>query len=221
VKAVPYAWTLAALLLVGPVAHAADSPWTPQLRPPIAKLSAPAQRVMDDLTGIVARRDINALKKHIARDTTFSFGGDAGLDGFGTVWSPQERSDLWRELERVLALAAVEQSAERVREICAPYVYCRYPDDQEVFETAAVTGARVAVRSAPRADARLIGRVDYAILPIATDRAADELGWQAVDYRGSRGYVRHELIRSPVDYRLSLRFDAKGRWTLMYFVAGD
>jgi hypothetical protein len=99
VKALPDAWTLAALLLVGPGAHAADRSLTPQLRPPTAKLSASARRVMDDLTSIVARRDIDALKKHVAPDPTFSFGGDVGPDSFKTVWSAQERGSLWRELE--------------------------------------------------------------------------------------------------------------------------
>lgn len=96
------------------------------------------------------------------------------------------------------------------REFCAPYVWSEYPapdrlppvrgDDDTPW---AILGSAVRVRAHPPEDMRVISRLDYDLVYLAS---ADETGGAGADWRfivtpeGRKGYVSAPLIRDPIDY---------------------
>jgi len=82
-----------------------------------------------------------------------------------------------------------------------------------------VTAAHAAVRAGPDAGAPVLGRTgrDPTALVIAN---TDQGDWQAVRWNGRVGYVRADLTRSPVSYRIQLRVEPKA-WKILWFVGGD
>ena len=176
---------------------------------------------MAELTDIVARRDLAALKRHLPPDAKISFGGDAGPDGLDTAWEPtRPDTKLWGTLREILALGGVQARYDGALEWCAPYPSCQdAPADSGLtgYDYVIVTGTAVAVRSAPSTNAMLLGRVSHEILELAE---GDEADWWQVKWQGATGYVRRDLARSPIDYRLTMRI-AQGNWFIPYFLGGD
>ncbi len=172
----------------------------------------------------VARRDWPAVLAVVHPKIRNSFGPDDGLVTFREQWKA-ERADgaLWETLGTVLALGG---SFDQAGNFMAPYVYSRWPGTVDGFEHVAVTGSRVRVRAAPRADADVLAALSYAILrrQYAADRqiapdVADQ--WTAVALAGGRtGFIAAQYVRSPIDYR-AIFAEEDGRWRLMALIAGD
>lgn len=195
---------------------------TATLPPPDpADLDPQVRHAVAEFERIVANRDLGAFERHIAPDAKMSFGGDEpGVAGLREVWSPQRPdTELWRELDRIVALGGV-QSAENGKLVwSAPYPAFAGPDDlyEDPFSTFIVTGTRVALRSAPDEGADVLARVDYAVLNSDCDGTER---WICVRWDGKPAYVHESVVRSPVDHRLSMEI-AGGDWKIAYFVAGD
>ena len=174
-----------------------------------------------ELADIVARRDITALKRHLPADAKISFGGDMGPAGLDMAWEPaRPDTQLWNTLREILALGGLQSKDEAAWEWCAPYPACAdgaIAPGLTGYDYVVVTGTAVAVRSAPSTDAALLGRVSHDVLELAD---ANEAGWWQVKWHGATGYVRHDLARSPIDYRITLRVSQDG-WSILYFVGGD
>ena len=180
------------------------------------------QAAVAELADIVARHDLAALKRHLQDDAKISFGGDAGPAGLNTVWEPARAdTQLWSELREILALGGSQSRHEAAWEWCAPYPACAdapIASDLTGYDYVVVTGTAVAVRSAPSTGAPLLGRANHDVLELAD---ADEAEWWQVKWRGTTGYVRRDLARSPIDYRITLRIPQQGDWSIQYFVGGD
>lgn len=219
---------LAGLLLLA-AGHPAMAQGT--VTPPAAahdrsQLDTAVRVAVDELTDIVARRDLDGFKRHLRADAKITFGGDVGPQGLDLVWEPT-RTDtrLWQALETILALGGVQETDENgTPQWCAPWPSCiDVTADPALtgYDVVVVTGTRVAVRARPAADAPLLGRASHRSLVLADDRFAEGAqDWWAVQWQGGTGYVRGDLARSPIDQRIALRVDAQG-WTVVYFVAGD
>lgn len=191
------------------------------LPPDPAQLDPQVRAAVAELTGIVARRDLAALKRHLPADAKISFGGDTGPEGLDIVWEPtRPDTKLWDTLRDILALGGLQAKHDDAWEWCAPYPSCHdAPVDSRLtgYDYVIVTGTAVAVRSAPSTSAALLGRVSHEVLELA---AGDQADWWQVKWHGGTGHVRHDLARSPVDYRLTLRI-AQGDWFIPYFLGGD
>ncbi|KRA54663.1 hypothetical protein ASD77_08750 [Pseudoxanthomonas sp. Root65] len=214
---------LFALLMAAGSAAAGNDP---VLAPPAEALPPAAEAMRDELQRIVAARDLQALRAHVREDTTLSFGGDSGPQGFDAVWATDAAATraLWRVLDALLALPGVARSEEGKDIYCAPYVFCLpYPADIDVFDAQVVLGRDVAVRAQPGPQAPVVTRVSHVVLTALDDATgASTPGWVHVRLAsGQQGYVAGTLLRSPLDYRLSLVSEGDGRWRIQYFVAGD
>jgi hypothetical protein len=211
----------AVLMAAGTVAAGND----PVLAPPTAALPPATQAMRDDLQRIVAARDLKALRAHVREDTTLSFGGDTGPEGFDAVWlsDPATTRELWRVLDALLALPGVAQQEDGKDLYCAPYVFCLpYPADIDVFDAQVVLGRDVALRAQPDKQSSIVTRVSHAVLTRVDDPADSATGWVRVRRAsGQEGYIATPLLRSPIDYRLSLVREDDGGWGIQYFVAGD
>lgn len=211
-----------ALMAAGNAAAGND----PVLAPPTDTLPPVAQAMRDDLQRIAAARDLEGLRAHVREDTTLSFGGDSGPEGFDAVWASDAAAtrELWHVLDALLALAGVAKQEEGRDVYCAPYVFCLpYPTDIDVFDAQVVLGRDVAVRARPDPEARVVMRVSHTVLTALDDApGAPTPGWVHVRLAsGQQGYIAGALLRSPIDYRLALVHDGEDRWHIQYFVAGD
>lgn len=176
------------------------------------------------LQSAIARRDTAALLAVVDPGIRISFGDEGGIDDFRRQWKLDEAggrdSELWAELGTVLAFGG---SFEGDR-FAAPYVFSRWPSAYDSFEHVAIVGERVRVRAEGRADAPVVGRLDYAVVPrgrVTGHGPADGSGWTAIRLRDGRtGYVASALVRGPVDYRALFARGPAG-WRLEAFVAGD
>ena len=165
------------------------------------------------LQEIVAKRDVKALLEVVDPNIRASFGSDHGVPAFIEMWKLNDPStELWKELGAVLALGGTFAD---VSTFTAPYVFSRWPDGVDSFESVAVIGRNVRIRSAPRADAPVVATVSYEILELDFSKP-DSAEWTAV----KAGYISKQFVRSPIDYRATFTY-SKGRWRMIFFLAGD
>jgi hypothetical protein len=177
------------------------------------------------LLSAIARRDTGAVLAVVDPGIRISFGEEGGSADFRRQWKLDENgghdSQLWAELGAALAFGGSFEGGDR---FVAPYVFSRWPSAFDAFEHVAIVGGRVRVRAEGRADAAVIGRLDFAIVPrarVTGHGPADGPGWTPIRLRDGRtGYIASSLVRSPVDWRALFRRDASG-WRLEAFVAGD
>jgi hypothetical protein len=210
------------LLMAAGTAASSDDP---VLAPPDGALPPALRAVRADLQRIVSARDLAALRAHIREDTTLSFGGDTGPQGFDALWAhnPAATQALWRELEAILALPGVA-SREEGRDLwCAPYVFCLpSPAEIDVFDAQVVLGRDVALHAQPDERARVLTRLDHAVVTRIDDETAMAASWMRVRLAsGQAGFIAAHRLRSPIDYRFSIVGEGKGTWSFQYFVAGD
>jgi hypothetical protein len=178
---------------------------------------ASLQAFRDTLLTIVAARDTSRLLALLDPNIKSSFGGDDGLDGFRAHWElAKGDTRLWTVLQDVLTHGGTFRGEGL---FTAPYTFGAFPDTLDAFTTLIVR--RPAVRVYARADttSRIVGILAYHIVRIADSIPPEP--WVAIALRGdSVGFVDAESVRSPIDYRITLAFE-KGRWHIIYLVAGD
>ncbi|HSD17652.1 MAG TPA: SH3 domain-containing protein [Thermomonas sp.] len=206
----------------------AGTPADPVMRPPEERLPPALLRAKAELRGIVARRDMAALLARVRAETKLDFGGSAGPEGFEAVWNSDaaSRQRLWSTLDGILALPGVARGSDHASEYCAPYVYCMdLPDEIDPFEALVVIGTDVAIRDRPSSSGAVLRRVDHLVLTRVGDDPASEasVDWARIRLAdGTAGYISTRWVRSPIDFRLTLRADdGSDTWWLGYLIAGD
>ena len=220
---------LAAILACGQAAMAvAGTPTDPIMRPPVEHLSPALLRAKAELRDVVARRDMEALLARVRAETTLDFGGSEGRQGFQAIWDvdAESRQRLWATLEEILALPGVARRFDHGDEYCAPYVFCtNLPDNADPYEALVVLGSDVAIRSQPSLAGAVLRRVDHVVLARTDDdsRIPSTPDWTRVRLAdGATGYISTRWVRSPIDFRLTLRVDDRAdTWWLGFLVAGD
>lgn len=209
---------LAAVLLVAALALLPARAEIATVPPPDpAAISPQVRRAVAGFERIVAARDLAALEAHIADEAKMSFGGGTLRE----VWQTERDGGaaLWRELAEILRLGGVETRIDDGGvEWSAPYpAFSGEGTYDDPFQALIVTGSRVALRLSPSPRARIVARVDHAVL-VADCDGTDT--WACVRWEGRPVYVHDSLVRSPIDHRLSMKVDGED-WKIAYFVAGD
>jgi hypothetical protein len=206
---------LAATLLLVPL-----SAW-PQsaLRPIDQAVSVPdffAFRAQ--LQTALARRDGQAVMSVLASEVRLSFGSEEGLDDFKRLWRPDlPNSPLWETLSAVLALGGAFDADGT---FTAPYVFTHWPNDKEAAGHVVALGAAVRVHAAARAEAAVVGVLDFEIVEL-TEAPEPQARWVQVKTATHRsGFVDGRWVRSATDYRVTFA-KRDGRWQVILFLAGD
>ena len=176
----------------------------------------------------IARHNGNELLAAIDPKVRTSFGNAGGIAEFRRFWKLEGKdgdawsaSRIWSELGAVLALGG--SFDPRKGTFVAPYVFSRWPEKYDAFEHVAIVASRVRVRSAPRANADVLGQLSFTIVPLAklSKPLPEGNPWTAVKLLDGRtGYVSSAFVRSPTGYR-GIFARSGGRWRLTTFVAGD
>jgi hypothetical protein len=192
---------------------------TPARLPPVERCTGDSafDEFRSELTDAVARKDAAALRKLAADDVRVDFGGNGGWDEFASTWdlAKPSTSNLWRELERVMALGC---AGTREDGRVFPGLFEDMGDDADPFELVVVRPGG-ALRSAPDKNAAQAAKLEWTVANVVEEQGPED--WVKVQVRGGpSGWVARDLVISPLDYRLVAEL-RDGRWRIAAFVAGD
>lgn len=128
-----------------------------------------------------------------------------GIAQFRRQWELDTAdSPVWRELQNALLLGSAYLRRDKgPRELCAPYILGKWPDDIEPFKNAVAIAKETAVRAEPSSTAAALGTLSYDIVPITdwevNDKSDAQQKWVRVRFRNREGYILEEHVRSPVE----------------------
>lgn len=148
------------------------------------------------------RKFVLSVTDRNVRNTT---AGERGIAEFQRHWDlASDTSPLWRELPSALFLGAAYVERDKgVRELCAPYLLGKWPDDVDPFHHGAIVAKETMVKSAPSSTAGSVRTLAYDVVPVvdwdvADQDAASPQRWVKVKV-GAEGYVPEEHVRSPIE----------------------
>lgn len=232
---------LGAALLLTPVPAHADLVEPPtqgitatRLPPPDAPLEATLAAAIENLKAIIAARDVKGLTEMLSPIVTSSYGDDGGpenfLSNYGLNGPDAASSQVWTEMERLLAIGVADMPGAGIA--AAPWPYAIWPDDLDPFIHMVVIAQGVSLMSAPSSTAPALRPLDYDILSLVYDEEnpdptilervdGRDLVWiKVADSNGVVGYVRDDWTVSTLGYRLGLERTESG-WQILFLVAGD
>lgn len=197
---------------LAPVDEGASDPQWPRFKARL--LEALGRRDQQFLLSIVDRN---------IRNTTET----AGAAEFRKLWDPQSSSSpLWSELPKVLFLGSVYVKRDaRSQELCAPYVYYRWPRDGAGDASGAIVARETVLRTQPAESSASIAALSYDLVAVS-DWEVDDLDkqsaqkWVKVKAGSREGFVPEEHVRSPLEYRACFA-NSGGRWRMTAFEVGE
>ena len=136
-------------------------------------------------------------------------GSDAprGIAEFRKQWDLDGNdSPFWSELRSALTLGSAWLAREKQRrELCAPYLLAKWPEDVEPTKHGVIVAREALVKAAPSADSQTLATLSYDVIPVpdweVDDRdAGSKQKWVKVRVKGQDGYVPEEQIRSPIEH---------------------
>lgn len=152
--------------------------------------------------------------------------GDDGIAEFRKLWELQKTdSPLWTELPKVLFLGSARVKQEGSDEICAPYVYFRWPANAPDDANAAVIAREAIVQARPSATSSALQTLAYDLVHVTDWEVGDEdkgskQFWVAVKTAAGTGFLPQEQVRSPLEYRACF-VKRDGNWRLAGLEVGE
>ena len=152
--------------------------------------------------------------------------GDDGIAEFRKLWElPKADGPLWSELPKVLFLGSVRVKREGGEEICAPYVYFKWPPNAPDEANAAVIAREAIVQARPSVTSAALLTLAHDLVYVTDWEVADEDKngkqiWVAVKTSAGTGYLPQEQVRSPLEYRACFA-KRDGNWRLTGLEVGE
>lgn len=149
-----------------------------------------------------------------------------GAAEFRKLWEPQSaESPLWTELARLLQLGSAQIKQDKTSEVCAPYVYYRWPEEAPASANAAVIAKEALLKAKPSMSAATLQVLSYDLVNVTDWEVADEEKgarqiWVAVRTPTAAGFLPQEQARSPLEYRACF-VKRDGNWRLSGLEAGE
>ena len=175
------------------------------------------------LVEAIERRDKQFLLSIVDKNIRNQDERQRGIANFRRQWElDTSDSPLWHELRNALQLGSAYIKREKgPRELCAPYLLGRWPDDVEPVKHGVVISRDAQVQSEPSNGASALGALSYDIVPIVDwevdDKASDgKQKWVKIRYRNRDGYIPEEQIRSPIEQAACFVKNANG-WRMTAF----
>jgi hypothetical protein len=216
-----------ALLVVAPATGAQESAAPKKLMP--------VDEAAKDPSWISFRnRLLEALQKHdrkfllsvLDRNIRNPLDAPRGIAAFRKQWDFEaDDSPLWRELPGALFLGSAWLTPEKgTRQLCAPYVAAKWPDDVDPFDYGAVTAREALAKTEPSSDSGTVATLAYDIVRVTdweiADRAPEvKQKWVKIRLNDKDAFVPEEQIRSPIEHRACFIKSESG-WRMVAFVVG-
>jgi hypothetical protein len=128
-----------------------------------------------------------------------------GIAQFRRQWELDTAdTTVWRELQSALQLGSAYIRRDKgARELCAPYVLGKWPEDVEPFNHAVVISRDTTVQAEPSTSSAALGRLSYDIVAIndweVDDKADAKQKWVRIRHGNRDGFVLEEHVRSPIE----------------------
>jgi hypothetical protein len=176
--------------------------------PPVDEASADASwiRFKKRLQAAIESRDKQFLLSILDRNIRNQSEKTRGIAEFRRQWElDTPDTPVWHALQSALQLGSAYVRREKGgRELCAPYVLGKWPEDVEPFKNAVVIAKDSTMRAEPSNASAALGSLSYDIVPVidweVDDKAADtKQKWVRVRFRNREGYVPEEHVRSAIE----------------------
>ena len=158
------------------------------------------------LQDAIDRKDKQFLLSILDRNVRNQTEATRGIANFRKQWELDTAdSPVWHELRSALHLgSAFVRRAGGGREVCAPYLLGKWPEDVEPFNNGVVVARETTVRAEPSNAAAALGSLSYEIVPVTDWEVDDKAGdnkqkWVRLRYRNRDGFVLEEHVRSPIE----------------------
>jgi hypothetical protein len=193
--------------------------------PPVDEAAGDASwlRFKKQLVDAIDRHDKQFLLSIVDRNIRNQDERQRGIANFRRQWELDTNdSPLWRELRTALQLGSAYMKREKgPRELCAPYLLGRWPDDIEPVRHGVVIARDAQVQAEPSNGASALGALSYEIVPVTDwevdDKASDaKQKWVKIRYRNRDGYIPEEQVRSPIEQAACFVKTANG-WRMTAF----
>ena len=155
----------------------------------------------------VESRDLKFVLGILDKNVRGSIDGKPGVAVFRKAWDVDAAdTTLWQELRSALFLGSAYVKREKgPRELCAPYLLGKWPDDFDPNDYGVVIAKDVFVKFSPSADAQTTQTLSYDIVSVrdwdvADKEPAQKQRWVRVRVKSGDGYVPEEQIRSPIEH---------------------
>jgi len=158
------------------------------------------------LLGALEKRDRKFVLGVLSRNVRNGSDSPRGIPEFRKQWHLDDNdSPFWQELSSALSLGSAWLAREKQpRELCAPYVLAKWPDDVDFTRNGVIVAREVPVKSEPSAGSETLATLSYHIVPVpdweVDDRdAGSKQKWVKIRVKEQDGYVPEEQIRSPIE----------------------
>lgn len=162
-------------------------------------------RFKNRLLGAIAKRDKQFLLSILDKNVRNQDERARGIANFRKQWELDTAdSPLWHELAAALQLGgAYMQRDKGARELCAPYLLGKWPQDVEPFNHGTVISRNAVLQAEPTMASRPLGALSYDIVTVVNwevdDKSDAKQKWVRVRHLDREGYVPEEQIRSPIE----------------------
>ena len=175
------------------------------------------------LIGALEKRDRRYLLGVLASNVRNGSDAPRGIAEFRKQWDlDADDSAIWRELRSALELGSAWLARPKQRrELCAPYVLAKWPEDVNPAENGVIVAREALVKSEPSSESQTLATLSYHIVPVpdweVDDRdAGSKQKWVRIRIKEQDGYVPEEQIRSPVEHAACFVRTENG-WRLTVF----
>ena len=183
-------------------------------------------RFKKQLLGAIEKRDKQFLLSILDKNVRNQDERTRGIAHFRKQWElDTSDSPVWRELATALQLGgAWIKRDKRPRELCAPYLLGKWPEEVAPFDNGVVISRDTSVQAEPSTSSAALGTLSYDIVAVTDwevdDKAADvKQKWVKIRFRNRDGYIPEEQIRSPIEHTACF-VRGEGSWRLMGFGPG-
>jgi hypothetical protein len=175
------------------------------------------------LIGALERRDRQFVLSVLSQNVRNGSDSPRGIAEFRRQWLlDADDSPLWSQLRSALSLGSAWLAREKKpRELCAPYVLGKWPDDVDPARNGVIAAGEVLAKSEPSSSSETLATLSFHIVAVADwevdDRdAGSKQKWVRIRVQERDGYVPEEQMRSPIEHAACFIRTENG-WRLTVF----
>ena len=159
------------------------------------------------LLAALGKRDRKFVLGVLDRNVRNGSDSPRGIAEFRKQWHlDADDSPFWQELVSALSLGSAWLAREKQRrELCAPYVLAKWPEDLEPTKNGVIVAREALVKSEPSAGSQTLVTLSHDIVGVADWEVEDKDAgskqkWVRIWIKSGIGFIPEEQIRSPIEH---------------------
>jgi hypothetical protein len=169
------------------------------------------------------KRDRKTVLGVIAQNVRNGSDAPRGIAEFRRQWGlDAEDSPFWNEQRSALELGSAWLARPKQRrELCAPYLLAKWPEDMDPALNGVVVAREALVKAEPSSQSETLATLSYHIVPVPDWEVDDrdpsiKQKWVKIRIKDRDGYVPEEQVRSPIEHAACFVKSENG-WRLTVF----